>query len=590
MRPWTISSNILFTGNMDKAEIAAALNRIGDILELLGENPFKVRAHHNAARAVETLGADIAEVAEAGELTAVKGIGKHIAEKIEAFINTGSIPELEELEAKIPPGIFEILKIPGLGPKKVKAIWDNLGVTTVGELEYACNENRLVELSGFGAKSQDKILRGIETLKKYSDRFLLPDAITQSQTVLEHVKGGKAVIRAQVAGSARRAKEVIKDVDIIASSNDPGKVMDHFVAAPGVVDVIAHGETKSTIRLESGITVDLRVVSDAQFPYALHHFTGSREHNTAMRSLAKSRGLKMNEYGLFKTDGELVKVADEEGLFEALGLAHIPPERRENIGEIEAAAKGATPPLVTADDVRGVFHCHTDYSDGTETLEKMAGACRERGYGYLGIADHSRSAHYAGGLSVDDLKRQSDHIDRVNEKMKWFRVFKGVESDILPGGELDYPDKVLDKLEFVVASVHSGFHDDADKMTERIVRAIENPHTTMLGHPTGRLLLAREGYPVDMDAIIEACARHNVIIELNANPHRLDIDWRHIGAAKRAGVKISINPDAHRIPGLDHVSYGVMIARKGGLEPEDVFNTLGTDEAAAALGRMKKGK
>ena len=568
---------------MDKKDIAAAINEMGIILDLLGENPFKVRAHANAARAIETMDDDIVQIARDGGLTKIKGIGKQIAAKIETMIDTGESPELSELLEKVPEGIFQILRIPGLGPKKVKVIWKKLEITSLGELEYACNENRLVELDGFGARSQEKILKGIETLRKFSDRFLLPVALAQAESILEYMNKCQAVIRAQVAGSARRSKEIVKDIDIVASSDNAAGVMDHFVMAPGMVEIIAKGETKSSIRLESGIAVDLRVVSDAEYPYALHHFTGSKEHNTAMRSLAKSNGLKMNEYGLFK-GSELIKVNDEEELFGALGLGFIPPERRENIGEIEESKDGGEAPrLLTMDDIRGIFHCHTAYSDGVDTLEAMAEACAKLGYEYLGVSEHSRSAGYAGGLSISELDKQSDHIDRINKKMAGFRLFKGIESDILSGGELDYPDKVLEKLDFVIASVHAGWLTDEKKMTDKIVRAIENPHTTMLGHPTGRLLLAREGYPVNMNTVIDACAKHNVIIELNCNPHRLDIDWREIAAAKRAGVTISINPDAHRVAGFDHVKYGVMMARKGGLGPGDVLNVMG---AGAVAGRL----
>ncbi len=571
---------------MNKSEVAAVLNEIGTIYDLLGENPFKVRAHHNAARVVETLGEDLAKLATSGELTKIKGIGKQIAAKIESLVKTGELSELAELRSKAPEGVFQILKIPGMGPKKVGAVWRELGVTTIGELEYACNENRLLDLDGFGAKSQENILRGIETIKKFADASLLPDALNQAEKALEHMLKQSFVIRAELAGSVRRAREIVKDVDIVASSSDPEAAMDHFTAMPGAVEVISKGKTKSSLRLESGIQVDIRVVADDQFPYVLHHFTGSREHNTAMRQLARSKGMKMNEYGLFR-EGKPTPCDSEKEIFEALGIGFIPPERRENIGEIEQALAGEPVSYVDVSDIAGVFHCHTNYSDGRETLKTMVNACIERGYGYLGVADHSRTASYAGGLSIDDLKRQSDEIDRLNKNLNGFHVFKGIESDILADGSLDYPEETLDRLDFVIASVHSGFISDEKKMTERLITAINNPYTTMLGHPTGRLLLGREGYPVNMDRIIEACAKNSVIIELNSNPHRLDIDWRHIGSARAAGVKISINPDAHRIPGLDHVKYGVMQARKGGCGKTDVFNTLPLDEVKMALTKLK---
>jgi len=558
---------------MNKSEIASVLYEVGSILDLLDENPFKVRAHNNAARAIEALSEDIRALANAGELTTIKGVGKQIAAKIEILLNTGALPELDELKAKVPDGVFEMLKISGLGVKKVKTVWRRLGVASIGELEYACNENRLVVLDGFGAKSQERILKGIDTLKKFAGKRHLPDALAVADSILDHMKKEKAVIRVELAGSVRRRNEVVRDINIISASSRPEKVISHFAKAPGATEVISRGETKSSLRLESGALVDIRVVSKEEYPYALHYFTGSKEHGKAMSRRAKSMGLEMNEYGLFK-NGEIIRCNDETEIFQTLGLQFIPAERRENIGEIDEAQNKSAKALIEIEDITGVIHCHTDYSDGLETVETMAEACVARGYKYLGVSDHSRSAGYAGGLTIDDLKRQSDHIDKVNEKTPGFHIFKGVESDILADGKLDYPDEVLEKLDFVIASVHSRFNQDEEKMTERIINAVRHPLTTMLGHPTGRLLLARDGYSVNMSSVIEACSDAGVIMELNANPHRLDIDWRHIGDALKAGVKISVNADAHRIPGLNHIKYGVMIARKGGCAKEDIFNTL----------------
>lgn len=576
--------------NMDKAQIAGALDEIASLLELLGENPFKVRAHHNAARAVETLAGDLGALVKDKTLTDVRGIGAHIAAKIETLFTTGALPELDDLRARVPKGVLEMLTIPGLGPKRVKIIWEKLGAATLGELAYACNENRLVALEGFGAKTQEKILKGIEAHAAYISKFLYPQAREAAETLLDHITKSGAAPQAGIAGSTRRGKEVIGDIDLLAATTKPEKVMELFTGAPGVAEVLSHGPTKSSVRLDSGMQADLRVVAPAEYPYALMHFTGSKEHNTAMRLRAKERGLKLNEYGLFK-GSTIIPCKSEKDVYKALNLGYIPPELRENTGEIEQAALGPLPRLVELADLKGIFHCHTNYSDGVESIETMAREAMARGYTYLGISDHSRTASYAGGLDVDRLKRQGEEIDRLNGKLKGFTIFKGVESDILPDGSLDYPAKVLDTLDFVVASVHSAFWNDRARMTERIIKAMENPYTTMLGHPTGRLLLAREGYPVDMRKVIDASAAHGVIIELNANPHRLDIDWREMAAARAAGVKIAINPDAHRIPGLDHVAYGVMIARKGGLTKENVFNTMTAKAAAAALKarRSRKG-
>jgi DNA polymerase (family 10) len=573
---------------MDKKVIAGVLDDIGALMEILGENPFKVRALVNAARAVETFTGDLKILADDGRLTEIKGVGESIAAKITTLINTGTLPELEELKSRIPAGVFEMLKIPGLGPKRAKTIWQSLGVTTVRELEYACNENRLVELAGFGAKSQQNILHGINALHRFAGRRLLSEGMDAVGPLLEWVCGSPAVIRAQVAGSVRRGLETVKDIDIVASSADPESVMERFVAAPGVSDIIARGYTKTSARMESGFQADIRVVTDEQFPFALHHFTGSREHNTLMRSLAKTQGLKMNEYGLFKGEHSM-KLASEEEIFKALGLSYIPPELREGFDEVSLAGEGKIPTFVEEADITGVFHVHTDKSDGVDTLEAMAKEAMRLGYKYMGVSDHSRTASYAGGLSADDLQRQGEQIDKLNEKLKGrLHLFKGVESDILADGSLDYPDNILATLDFVIASVHSRFHKDERAMTERIVAAIHNPYTTMLGHPTGRLLLAREGYPLDMEKVIEALAERGVHMELNANPHRLDVDWRVMGSLKKAGVKTAINPDAHRKDGLQDMRYGLLTARKGGLGKKDVFNTLPLEKMKAALAARRK--
>lgn len=573
---------------MDKKAIAGALDDIGALMEILGENPFKVRALVNAARAVETFTGDLKKLADEGKLTEIKGVGESIAVKITTLIKTGSLPELEELKSRIPAGVFEMLKIPGLGPKRAKALWDSLGVTTVRELEYACNENRLVELAGFGAKSQQNILQGINALHKFAGRRLLSEGMDAVEPLVEWVRGSPAVVRAQVAGSVRRGLETVKDIDIVASSADPESVMERFVAAPGVTDVINRGHTKTSVRMESGFQADIRVVTDGQFPFALYHFTGSREHNTLMRSLAKTQGLKMNEYGLFKGEQGL-ELASEEEIFKALGLSYIPPEMREGFDEVTLAGERQIPTLVEEADITGVFHVHTDKSDGVDTLEAMAQEAIRLGYKYMGVSDHSRTASYAGGLSADDLLRQGEQIDKLNEKLKGrLHLFKGVESDILGDGSLDYPDNILATLDFVIASVHSRFQKDERAMTERIVTAINNPYTTMLGHPTGRLLLARDGYPLDMEKVIEAMAQRGAYMELNANPHRLDVDWRVMGLVKKAGVKIAINPDAHRKEGLQDMRYGILTARKGGLAKKDVFNTLPLETMKATLASRRK--
>jgi DNA polymerase (family 10) len=567
---------------MDRDEIAAVLNDIATMLELKGENRYRCLAYSNAARTIEGMAEDPVALAKEGKLTEVRGIGSTLNEKITELVTTGRMKFYEELRASMPEGLFDMLKIPGMGPKKVKAIYDKLHISTLGELEYACNENRLIDLSGFGPKSQENILKGIEYLKKYRARYLLSDAVHESSRIIEALEGFSGVIRCSLGGSIRRRLETVKDVDIVASTGQSAAVMDFFTRLPEVADVVAKGETKSTVRLDVGINVDLRTVSDREYPYALHHFTGSKDHNTAMRGRAKKMGLKMNEYGLFRGE-RLIPCADEEAIFKALKLDFIPPELREDQGEIDAAERGELPDLVRESDIKGVIHVHSNWSDGSATIEELAKACKKAGYKYLGLCDHSQSARYAGGLEPASVKKQQKEIDELNKKMKGFRVLKGIEADILPDGKLDYDDSTLASFDFVIASVHSKFNMTEKEMTDRIIKAMRNKHVSMLGHPTGRLLLAREAYPVSMKAVLEAAADNGVAIELNANPHRLDIDWRECRYAKSLGVKISINPDAHHVASISDIAYGVGIARKGWLTAADILNAMPLEGFLEAL-------
>lgn len=567
---------------MDKNEIAETLSEIGTILEIKGENPFKCRAFHNGARVLETLDGDLKELIESREISKVKGLGPSLVEKITEMVKQGKCSYLAELRETVPPGLLEMLEIPGLGPKKVKAVYEILEIKTVGELEYACLENRLVELEGFGKKTQEKILQGIAYRKKFQNQYLYSEAIHDAAEVLSFLESDPHVIRVSLAGSLRRHKETVKDVDLVASSKNPKKVMESFVGYKRVDEVIAKGETKSSVRLDSGLQVDLRVVTESEFPFALHHFTGSKEHNTALRSRAKKMNLKMNEYGLFRDDKPIPCTTEEE-IFKALKLSFIPPEMREDHGEVEVSESGQIPDLVSEKDIRGIFHVHTTYSDGIHSLEEMVRAAERLGYEYIGISDHSKSARYANGLKEDDIRRQHEEIDRLNARGLRIKILKGIESDILGDGKLDYKDKVLESFDFIIASVHSGFSMPEAKMTDRIVTAMSHPLTTMLGHVTGRLLLSRPEYAVNMKKIIEAAAEHRVVIELNSNPHRLDIDWRHLKELKARNALASINPDAHRMDGLSHVHYGVGIARKGWLTPKDVLNTRPLNEMLAVL-------
>ncbi|MDD5435192.1 MAG: DNA polymerase/3'-5' exonuclease PolX, partial [Nitrospira sp.] len=496
---------------MEKDDISRILEEIGILLELKGENPFKIRAYNNAARVIDSFEEDIGKAIKDGSLIGHKGIGKAIYEKISELYNTGHLKYYEQLKLEIPSGLLDIIKIQGVGPKKAKALHDALGITTVGELEYACQENRLLELHGFGKATQDNILKGIEYFKKGMGHFLQSIALTEAEKLIGLLQKNKYIIRYSIAGSIRRRKEIIKDIDIVASVK-PGhesSVMDFFTALPSVSSITAKGDTKSSVTLLNGINADLRLVADTEFPYALHHFTGSREHNIALRGRAGKMGIRMNEYGLFRGE-ELIHCRDEEEIFSAVGLSYIPPELREDNGEIEAAENGEIPDLIEPSDIKGLFHVHTTYSDSSMTVREAVDATRQLGYQYIGITDHSKSAYYAGGLTVERLREQHEEIDAINEELKDFHIFKGVESDILPDGSLDYDEDILAMFDFIIASVHSKFNMEEPDMTMRIINAISNPYTTMLGHPTGRLLLSREGYRVDMIKIIDAAAEKGI--------------------------------------------------------------------------------
>jgi DNA polymerase (family 10) len=567
---------------MNKDEVSAILDEIGFLLEIKGENPFKVRAYHNAARAIETLEGNLEEVVRKGALREIKGIGEALNEKISQLVTTGSLPYYEALKDSIPAGLREMVRIPQLGPKKVKALYEQLGIATVGELEYACQENRLVDLPGFGAKTQEKILQGIEALKRYAGRFLYGEVVSLAEEFAHAAEGVEGVLKTSLAGSMRRKKEVVKDVDLVLALHDGGAVGERLLSLPQIEEVLVQGETEIRVRLLSGIPADVRMVSPKAFPFALHHLTGSKEHNIALRGRAKGMGMKINEYGLFAGERSIPCQGEEE-IYRALGLSFIPSELREGRGEIEAAAQGRLPDLVEADEIKGTFHVHTAYSDGSNTISSLAEEAQRLGLSYLGVADHSRSALYAGGLSEDAIKRQHEEIDTINRELKGLRIFKGIEVEILPDGNLDYNDKILASFDFVIGAVHSHFHMGAEEMTRRIIHAMENPHLTMLGHPTGRLLLAREPYLLDVKAVIEAAAQLGVCLELNANPHRLDLDWRWLPYAKARGARISINPDAHNLQGLKDLFVGVGIARKGWLESRNVINTMEMEEVTHFL-------
>ena len=560
---------------MDKETVVQILEEIGTLLELRNENVFKIRAYHNAARVLEGQHEDLHALIETGRLEELKGIGPAISEKIRELYKKGKSKYYEELKQSFPKGILDLLEIPGLGPKRVKILYDKLKIKSAAELEKACRENQLLNLEGFGKKSQENILQGIQQRKKSAGHFVISFAKKEARKIADYLKKQKGVEKVEIAGSIRRHKEIVRDIDILVTAKEPGKIHEALQNYPEVEKVIAKGETKSSVILKSGFNCDLRTVASKEFPFALYYFTGSKEHNVELRTAAKRAGYKINEYGLFK-GSRFIPCKDEAEIFDKMGFHYIPPELRENQGEFEAFKKNGKPPLqglIEPQDIRGIFHVHSTYSDGVATLEDMVKASQELGYEYVGISDHSQSAKYAHGLEPARLKEQRKEIDRLIKKYK-IRIFWGTESDILGDGKLDYPDPVLEEFDFVIGSVHSRFTLPEKEQTHRILRAMDSKYLTFVGHLTGRLLLSREGYALNVIQIIDGAKKKQVTIELNANPYRLDLDWRYGPYAKKQGVRVSINPDAHSVDGLRDVAYGVGIARKGWLEKKDVVNTM----------------
>ena len=574
---------------MDKNQVANLLDEIATLLELKeGSSPFEVRAYQNAARAVNALDGDIEQMVREGKLKGVPGLGPTIIKRIEEAVETGHIAFYDELASTTPPVKLEMVRIQGMGPKKINAIYSQLHVTSMADLVKALEENKVAALPGFGKKTQDKILQGLAFLQQHAGRFLYPVAEKEAGRIQNVLAAMPEIVRLQVAGSLRRRRETIGDIDMVASVDDSAgdevrrKIMDVFTSQPSVQAITGKGETKSSVVLRSDMNMDLRLVNDSQFPYTLHHFTGSKEHHISLRRRALSMGMTINDYGLFRGKEphlELIPCKDEADIYAALGMDYIEPEMREDMGEIEAAINHTLPVLVQESDLRGVLHVHSTWSDGQTTLREMAEACIARGLVYLGITDHSKTAAYANGLDEEALHRQHEEIDRLNaEYAGRIRILKGTECDILRDGTLDFADEVLATLDFVVASIHSQFNLSPEEQTRRMLRAISNPYVDIIGHPTGRILLGREGYTLDVDAVIDAAADHGVCIEVNADPSRLDLDWRYLHRARDKGIKIPIDPDAHTITGLDNMHYGVGIARKGWLRASDVLNTMQTEE------------
>lgn len=579
---------------MTKEEIAHVLERIATLLELKNENPFKIRAYTNAARAIETFGGNVTDFQDEEALSKIPGIGKGIAVKIKELAATGSLKYLEELSGEFPSGILELFSLPGLGAKKIKALHDKLQISSIEQLQKACETGRVAELPGFGETTQQKLCDIIAKRAAHAGSFQFGQIAPEAETLRSDLAAHGSAVQVDLAGSYRRRKEIVHDLDLLVATKNPGDITKLFVSHPLVESIIAQGPTKSSVRLRSGVQCDVRVVSTTEYPFALAYFTGNKEHNIELRRRALQRGWTLNEYRLAplpvdpkakkkKPIKKIPKVHDEAGVYRAVDLDFIPPELRENCGEFEAAENHSLPKLIEKENLRGTFHCHTTASDGHNSLEEMAAAAQELGLEYLGIADHSRSSIQAHGLDEAKLRFQIASIRTLNNTLRGFRLFAGVECDILRDGSLDFPDEVLAELDYVVASVHSVFNLSEVEMTRRVIRAMENPFVTVLAHPTGRLLLKRDPYPIDIPQVLDAAARTGTWIELNAAPKRLDLDWRWWPLAKQKGVKCVINPDAHRTERLRDLWFGIGIARKGWLTKADVMNCLPLAEIEAAL-------
>ena len=579
---------------MSKDEVADALDEIGTLLELKGESSFRTNAYHNGARVVRQIEGNLKELVEQNKLAGIRGIGDTLRDKITTLVTTGSLPFLDNLKAEIPAGVVAMLQLPGLGAKKVKALFETLQIDSIEKLKASCDAGEVAKLKGFGEKTQAKILEGISFLGQVGKRVRIDLAEGLGQALLEKIQAMPGVIRSSVCGSLRRRRETVADIDLLVSSDDAAPIMEAFVKLPEVFQILGQGPTKSSINAAMHVggekvvlQADLRIVTDEQFPFALAYFTGSKQHNIRMRQRAIERGWSLNEYSL-GDEVKLIPCQSEADIYKVLGLEYVPPELREDMGEIEVAEAKKLPALVRTEDIRGVFHNHSKYSDGNATLEEMALAAKKLGLEYFGIGDHSQSLTIARGMPPMVVKKQWEEIDKVNAKLTGIRILKGIESDILEDGSLDYEDELLAGFDYVVGSVHSLFGLSEADQTARVCKAIANPRLTMLGHATGRLLLKRDGYKIDLDEVMKTAAKFGKMIEINAHPQRLDLDWIHAKRAKALGIPLVINPDAHSTSELGLYRFGVDVARRGWLGKDDVFNTRSLPEVMKELERRKK--
>ncbi len=560
---------------MINSEIAKIFDGIADLLEVKGDNPFRIRAYRRAAQNVLTLPDDLSTFS-LDDLMAVPGIGKDLASKITEYAETGTITAWEELKAEIPEGILDLLAIPGLGPKTVKLIFDTLQITSLEALERAARTGGLEQLPHIKEKTVENILKGIAMLKRGRERLPIGTVLPVAHEILDYLKDHAPVRNISLAGSLRRWKETIKDIDILVTAHSPKKVMDVFVRMPGVADTVSKGPTKSSVVLSDGISVDLRVVEKDSYGAALQYFTGSKEHNIKMRERAVKKGLKINEYGIFQEkNGKKLGGKREEEIYTVLGMDYIEPEMREDRGEIEAALSHELPALLTEKDIRGDLHVHSNWSDGSHPIEEIAREAKKRGYEYIALTDHSKGLGVAHGLTEERIRKQMREIDRVNSRMKGFTILKGTEVDIKSDGSLDFPDSILKHLDIVVASVHSGFKQSREKITYRLVSAMKNPFVTVIAHPTGRLIGERDAYEVDMEQILSVAAETGTAIEINAYPLRLDLNDVYARKAKEMGIPIVISTDTHIATQYAYMSYGIAVSRRAWLEKKDVINSRG---------------
>ncbi len=558
---------------MKNQEITKIFNEIADLLEIKGENPFRVRAYRRAAMNIESFSRDVAETSK-DELMEIPGIGKDLAGKIEEYVKTGKIQSFEDLKKEIPESLNVLLSVPSLGPKTAKLLFEKLNIKDIDTLEQLAREHKLSGLPGIKEKTEENIMKGIEMVKRGMERNPLGKVLPIANDILEQLESSAPVKNLSIAGSIRRYKDTIKDIDILATSNDPKAVMNVFVHIPQVEDVIMQGPTKSSVFIKEGIQVDLRVVEEESFGAALAYFTGSKAHNVRLREIAVKKGLKINEYGVFRErDDKKVGGEREEDIYDILGLPFIPPELREDSGEIEAAFEGKLPRLVEVGDIKGDLHVHSAWSDGSHDFEELAEAARKRGYEYIAITDHSKGLGIARGLTAERLVEQTKEIEKINKRLKGFKLIAGIEVDIKSNGKMDFPDDVLKNMDIVVASIHSGFRQNRAKITERLISAMRNPYVSIIAHPTGRLIGERDPYDVDMKEVLKVARETGTALEINAYPLRLDINDAYAKMAKEMNVSIVINTDTHVTDQFDYMSYGVSIARRGWLEKKDILNT-----------------